>query len=277
MTTRTLPTRDVTLTDGRRLYYQQDYTRAGAAANQPHSFYKTKRAGGLIVLITIDTLPERGEHYHVSVSYPDHTPTPDEVLSVLKALLPGGGQFGALPPERNPNSLHGHVVHVNEETPTYRAYRKRMGDDTPSEVYIESQANSTPTAPEDTEYTDTQHAARLQMIRDDLGLVPPFTVAELREVLDQVRAKRGLPPGALPQYPCTERQGQAIVVPYPSNLSRAEQEHAQWHGIAHVALEHQQLAVGIYSAEQEREAEAWAGEMMVYSICGDAEGTTSAG
>jgi len=51
---------------------------------------------------------------------------------------------------------------------------------------------------------------------------------------------------------------------------------AQWHGIAHVALAHQQLAVGIYSTEQEREAEAWADEMMVYSICGGAEGTSSA-
>ena len=96
----------------------------------------------------------------------------------------------------------------------------------------------------------------------------------MRDALDQVRARRGLPPGWLPPYSCTERRGERgenIVIPYPSNAPKAEQEHAQYHGIAHIMLEHQQLATGVYTAEQEREAEAWADEMMTYSICGDQE------
>jgi len=36
-------------------------------------------------------------------------------------------------------------------------------------------------------------------------------------------------------------------------------------------LDHQHLATGVYTTEQEREAEAWADEMMTYSICGDWE------
>ncbi len=106
------------------------------------------------------------------------------------------------------------------------------------------------------------------MVRDDFGLTPPFTTAELRDALDQVRARRGLPRGWLPPYSCTEKRDKDIMIPYPSNVPKAEQEHAKWHGIAHIVLEHTQLATGVYAVEQEREAEAWADVMMTFSVCG---------
>jgi len=160
-----------------------------------------------------------------------------------------------------------------EETPQYLAQRAREGqprDETTAEVY----ARSEPSPAADPEDEAATHAEQLRMIRDDFGLTPPFTTAELRDALDQVRARRGLPPGWLPTYSCTERRGtrgEHIVIPYPSNVPQAEQEHAQYHGIAHLMLEHTQLATGVYTAEQEREAEAFADEMMTYAICGDTD------
>ena len=67
MPTRTLPTRDVTLADGRRLYYQQEESRRCAEAGKHASVYMTKRGphGALRILITVDDEPERGEHYHL--------------------------------------------------------------------------------------------------------------------------------------------------------------------------------------------------------------------
>ncbi len=125
MPTRTLPTRDVTLADGRRLYYQQGESRQYAASGKHASVYMTKRGpdGALRILVTVDEEPERGEHYHLSASYPDFTPTPDEMLAVVAALLPGG-QYGAMTPESHPQqALHGHVVHLIEEPPAYAARR----------------------------------------------------------------------------------------------------------------------------------------------------------
>jgi len=79
--------------------------------------------GALRILVTVDEEPERGEHYHLSASYPSYTPTPDEMLAVLTALLPGG-QYGAMTPESHlAQALHGHVVHLIEDTPAYAARR----------------------------------------------------------------------------------------------------------------------------------------------------------
>jgi len=275
MTTRTVPTRDVTLADGRRLYYQQGESRQHAEAGKQASVYMTKRGpdGALRILVTVDDEPARGEHYHLSGSYPARTPTPEEMLAALTVLIPGSGQFGAVTPERNRHALHGHVVHLVEETPQYLARRAREGqprDDTTAEVY--ARGESSPAIDPTDEVA--KRAEQLRMVRDDFGLTPPFTTAALRDALDQVRARRGLPPGWLPTYSCTERRGvrgENIVIPYPSNVPKAEQEHAQFHGIAHIMLEHQQLATGVYTAEQERDAEEWADEMMTYSICGDWE------
>jgi len=275
MPTRTLPTRDVTLADGRRLYYQQGESRQHAAQGHHASVYMTKRGpdGALRILITVDDEPDYGEHYHLSGSYPERTPTPDEMVAALKVLIPGGGQFGAVTPERNRHALHGHVVHLVEETPQYLALRAHEGqprDEATAEVY--AHAGPSPTiAPID---EAAKRAEQLRMVRDDFGLTPPFTTAELRDALDQVRARRGLPPGWLPTYSCTERRGargEHIVIPYPSNVPKAEQEHAKFHGIAHIMLEHKQLTTGVYAMEQEREAEEFADEMMTYSICGDEE------
>jgi len=283
MPTRTLPTRDVTLADGRRLYYQQGESRQHAEAGTQVSVYMTKRGpdGALRILITVDDAPDYGEHYHLSSSYPERTPTPDEMMDALKVLIPGGGQFGALTPERNSQALHGHVVHLVEETPQYLARRARAGqprDDTTAEVYARDAPSPAAAGARDGEGEregGPTHEERLAMVRDDFGLTPPFSTAALRDALDQVRARRGLPPGWLPTYACTERRGgrgENIVINYPSNVPKAEQEHAQFHGIAHIMLDHQHLATGVYTAEQEREAEEFADEMMTYSICGDQEG-----
>ena len=59
MPTRTLPTRDVTLADGRRLYYQQEESRRCAEAGKATAVYMTKRGpdGALHILITWTTSP----------------------------------------------------------------------------------------------------------------------------------------------------------------------------------------------------------------------------
>ncbi len=84
MPTRTLPRHDVTLADGRRLYYNQNESRRIADSGSAGSVYTTKPgpAGALRVLVTIDQEPQRGEHYHLSGSYPEHTPTLDEMLAL---------------------------------------------------------------------------------------------------------------------------------------------------------------------------------------------------
>lgn len=265
MITRTLPTRDVTLSDGRRLYYQQDLSRQHAALGTSASVYQTKRgpAGALRVLLTIDDLPERGEHYHLSASYPDHMPTPDEMLAVVAALLPGG-RYGALTPERNRHALHGHVVHLVEETPTYVAQREASSGAEAGDVY----AQTPPPAPADADAPPDGVAEILEAVRVELGLAPPFTTERFREALDRLRARRGLEPGALPPYTCTERNeaGTGFVIPYPADAPRVDQEHAKYHGLAHVMLKHQPLAAGIYTAAQERDAEAMADALMTVSL-----------
>jgi len=275
MPTRTLPTRDVTLADGRRLYYNADESRRTMSSGQAGSVYLTKRgpAGVLRVLVTIDQEPERGEHYHLSASYPEHTPTPDEVLAVAAALLPGGGHFGAMTPETNKHSLHGHVVHLIEDTPVFLAAHPdaQAAEGKPAALYIRTPAPEEESAPED---TATALDRRLRLFREELGLVPPFTSRDYRTALDRRRARRGLTPGALPVATCTEQRTGAdgrpsFVVPVPAGPLSIEQEHATFHGMAHILRRHQQLATGLYTAEQEREAEALADALMTYSVCGD--------
>ncbi len=90
MPMRTLPTCDVTLADGRRLYYQHEKSRQYADQGKQASVYMTKRGpdGALRILLTVDDEPERGEHYHLSGSYPEQTPTPDEMVAVVAAPRP---------------------------------------------------------------------------------------------------------------------------------------------------------------------------------------------
>ncbi len=200
MPTRTLPTRDVTLVDGRRLYYQQGESRQHANQGQHASVYMTKRGpdGALRILITVDDEPARGEHYHLSGSYPERTPTPDEMVAALKVLIPGGGQFGAVTPERNRHALHGHVVHLIEEPPQYLAQHAREGqprDETTAEVYARSES-SPPIAP-------TDDAATRQ--RGDACSVSAHGPRRLRThpALHDRRITRRPRPGARPPRPPT--------------------------------------------------------------------------
>ncbi len=70
MPTRTLPTRDVTLADGRRLYDQHDESRHHAETGTQASIYRTKRGpdGALHLLITVDDEPAHGAHDHRTTS-----------------------------------------------------------------------------------------------------------------------------------------------------------------------------------------------------------------
>jgi len=279
MPTRTLPTRDVTLADGRRLYHQQGESRQYAASGKHASVYMTKRGpdGALRILITVDDEPERDEHYHLSASYPDFTPTPDEMLAVVAALLPGG-QYGAMTPESHPQqALHGHVVHLVEEPPAYLAGRAE-GPPTPAEVYIDSGARPGAHALRGPTPQHTDHATLVRAVREELGLIPPFTTAAFRAALDRLRGRRGLAPGALPPYDCTRKDeaGQRYVIPVPAYAAIVEREHATAHGLAHLIAKHAPLAAGIYTSDQEREAEGIADALCTLMVCGvDQEGTGS--
>ena len=70
MPTRTLPTRDVTLADGHRLYDQHDESRQHAEAGTQASVYRTKRGpdGALHLLITVNDEPTHGARDHPSTS-----------------------------------------------------------------------------------------------------------------------------------------------------------------------------------------------------------------
>jgi len=278
MPTRTLPTRDVTLADGRRLYYHAEESRRLAERGKATSVHTTKRGpnGVLRVVVTVDDDPdERGEHYHLSASYPDYTPTPDEMLAVLAALLPGGGQYGAMTPESHPTqALHGHVVHLVEEPPTYLAGRAE-GPPTPAEVYIDSGARPGTHALRGPTPQHTDHATLVRAVREELGLVPPFTTTAFRAALDRLRGRRGLAPGALPPYDCTRQDeaGQRYVIPVPAYAAVVEREHATAHGLAHLIAKHAPLAAGIYTSDQEREAEGIADALCTLMVCGaDQEG-----
>ncbi len=277
MPTRTLPTRDVTLADGRRLYYQQGESRQYAASGKQASVYMTKRGpdGALRILVTVDDEPERGEHYHLSASYPDFTPTPDEMLAVVAALLPGG-QYGAMTPESHPQqALHGHVVHLIEEPPAYAARRADIPP-RPEDLYIDSSARPGVHALHGAEPQHADRATLLRAVREELGLAPPFTTDAFRAALDHLRGRRGLAPGALPLSGCATKDeaGKHYVIPVPAYAALVEREHATLHGLAHLIAKHAPLAAGIYTADQEREAEDAADALFTFMICGDAQGGT---
>ena len=279
MPTRTLPTRDVMLADGRRLYYHAEESRRLTERGKATSVHTTKRGpnGVLRVIVTIDDEPdERSEHYHLSASYPDATPTPDEMLTVLAALLPGGGEYGAMTPESHPTqALHGHVVHLVEEPPAYLAGRTE-GPPTPDEMYIDSTARPGAHALRGPAPQHADHATLLRAVREELGLVPPFTTAAFRVALDHLRGRRGLVPGALPLYGCTTKDeaGKRYMLPVPAYAALVEREHATAHGLAHIIAKHAPLAAGIYTADQEREAEDMADALFTLIVCGPDQGGT---
>jgi len=66
-----LPTRDVTLADGRRLYYQQEESRRHAQAGKQASVYMTRRGpdGTLHILIALDDEPTHGAHDHLTTAW----------------------------------------------------------------------------------------------------------------------------------------------------------------------------------------------------------------
>ena len=274
-----MPTRDVTLADGRRLYYHAEESRRLAERGKATSVHTTKRGpnGVLRVVVTVDDDPdERGEHYHLSASYPDDTPTPDEMLAVLAALLPGGGQYGAMTPESHPaQALHGHVVHLVEEPPAYAA-RRADTPPQPEDLYIDSSARPGVHALHGAEPQHADRATLLRAVREELGLAPPFTTDAFRAALDHLRGRRGLVPGALPLSGCATKDeaGKHYVIPVPAYAALVEREHATLHGLAHLIAKHAPLAAGIYTADQEREAEDAADALFTFMICGDAQGGT---
>ena len=124
----------------------------------------------------------------------------------------------------------------------------------------------------------TDHATLVRAVREELGLVPPFTTSAFRAALDRLRGRRGLAPGALPPYDCTRKDeaGQRYVIPVPAYAAIVEREHATAHGLAHLIATHAPLAAGIYTSDQEREAEGIADALCTLMVCGvDQEGTGS--
>lgn len=104
-------------------------------------------------------------------------------------------------------------------------------------------------------------------LREELGLCIPFTAEEFRTALDRARACRGIRPGELPLLRCTQQQtGGTFVIPVPQALSRVEQEHLKFHQLAHIVLKHTRLGKTVYSAEEERDAEAFADAMMAQGL-----------
>jgi len=158
---------------------------------------------------------------------------------------------------------------------------------------------------------EPQHADRATLLRsvhEELGLAPPFTTDAFRAALDHLRGRRGLVPGALPLSGCAtnrvrpritsslfapyyasseakfdyfilrrslkDEAGKRYVIPVPAYAALVEREHATLHGLAHLIAKHAPLAAGIYTADQEREAEDAADALFTFMICGDAQGGT---
>ena len=110
-------------------------------------------------------------------------------------------------------------------------------------------------------------AAAQRALREDFGLGIPFTTGEFRAALDQVRARRGMGPGELPRLRCTyQLPDGAFVTPVPQELGRAEQEHVQFHQLAHIVLKHTRPGKTTYTVEEERYAEAFADEMLTRGL-----------
>jgi len=278
MPTRTLPARDVTLADGRRLYYKaEESAHIAADGGRPSSLHTTKRGpnGVLRVIITVDDDPDLGEHYHLSTSYPEHTPTPDEVLAVAAALLPDGGHFGAMTPETNKHSLHGHVVHLIEEPPgSARAARRTDNPPSPEAVYITSDDRPGAQALRRPTPSHADHPTLIRAVREELGLAPPFTAPQFRTALDRLRGRRGVLPGTLSPYMCIAKDEQrgTYVIPVPEYAALVEREHAVLHGLGHLLAEHTPLTDGLYTMAQEREAEGVADALFTLMVCEDLRG-----
>src|SRR5579875_2183095 len=96
-------------------------------------------------------------------------------------------------------------------------------------------------------------------LRWEFGLNIPFTAAEFRTALDRVRASRGVLPGRSMRRQCPRlRANHTFTISVPAGVTRVEQEHIQFHQLAHIALQHIREAGSAYSDQEEDAAEAFA-------------------
>src|SRR5947209_1456443 len=91
-----------------------------------------KEEGKTELIVSIDEDHGR-EVLRFSASYPDRTPNDADIQAICYAILgPGGGTVRALLPEHNPDSRHGHVVHLlevpGEAAPVAPPERTMRGD-----------------------------------------------------------------------------------------------------------------------------------------------------
>jgi hypothetical protein len=116
--------------------------------------------------------------------------------------------------------------------------------------------------------TDRRDIAALQRaLLHELGLHIPFSAEEYRAALEHARVRHGTRSGGLPLVPCTQqRRDGTFVIPVPDDLSMVEEEHRVFHQLAHVFLNHARPGKSLYSAVEERAAEAFADAMMARGL-----------
>lgn len=294
MPQRTLPTRDLTMPGGARLYYKGDLSQRLGVSAHGSLYESTRAAGNLHVVLTIDETPKRGEHYHLSISAPDRTPAAEELVAVCRAFFDEetARRFSAVDPAHNPHSMQGHVVHLFEDTEQFRADQA----DRRHEAAIIGEADGTvsvhgpgrakdlkhaaavqaalagPTRPQ--RRTDqTEHEVLVRAVHEELGLSVPFTVEEFAAAFDRV-----YPPAVRARHrpACTTRQGRNVTIPVPSGVRVLEEAFHTYHGLMHVALEHAADRSGRYTAAQEEQADLAALAMMTYSLCGQPDDSPGA-
>jgi hypothetical protein len=100
-------------------------------------------------------------------------------------------------------------------------------------------------------------------LRDDLGLVAPFTPEEYQAA----RLLRGRAERLAPRCMATARHG-LYAVPDGDALTPVEQEHMRLHHLGHRVMQHVPHPRRGYSAEQEVEAETMADILMAHEYCG---------
>ncbi len=107
MSTRSLPSHDLTLIDDRRLIYQGPLTLAGLHA----ASFRTEDGMGVVVSVDPDT--PAGDAFHLSITRPGVPPSDDAIAVVRIAVCGPGSHVHIVTPAIS--MLRGQIVHLEEE------------------------------------------------------------------------------------------------------------------------------------------------------------------
>jgi len=108
MSTRSLPSHDLTLIDDRRLIYQGPLTLAGLHA----ASFRTE--DGLGVVVSVDPDTPASDAFHLSITRPGVPPSDDDIAVVRIAVCGPGSHVRIVTPAIS--MLRGHIVHLEEES-----------------------------------------------------------------------------------------------------------------------------------------------------------------